>query len=76
MSVVKTLTTANFSTNQTVFDGQGAYSPSQADIYAVDPTGMVLTAVFNGVTINFNGPLYDVNHTGTKGAGWYFGIQN
>jgi len=73
---VKMETIANFGTGVVQFDGHGAYSPSQADVDALNNNSMGLVGNFNGVVIGLVGNAYQIDHNGTKGAGWYFGINN
>lgn len=73
---IKMGTTANLGSGIVNFNGYGAYSPSQADVYAANNAFMYVDGVFNGAVIDFEGGLYDVDHTGNKGWGWYFDITN
>jgi len=73
--IVKMETTATLG-GDAYFTGHGSYSPPTVHAFFSNAGGFDMTGDFNGVEITFSGGTYAATHFGTKGAGWYFDVDN
>jgi hypothetical protein len=73
--IVKMETTATLG-GDSYFTGHGTYSPPTANTFFTNSSPFSMTGDFNGVAITFTGGTYNATHSGTKGAGWHFNVDN